>query len=105
MNLPRGSGSADGLAYGGRVETWVTDNVRVGVTGMAEETGAVNQNCDWRRCSVPVFLKAHMQRWNSPKAKDRALAQRFRPMVGCWLTTKLWPLVTDRPCVSKDMPT
>ncbi len=37
------SGSADGLAYGGRVETWVTDNVRVGLTGMAEETGAANQ--------------------------------------------------------------
>ncbi len=34
----------DGTAYGGRVEAWVTDNVRLGFSGMQEESGAGTQS-------------------------------------------------------------
>jgi hypothetical protein len=37
------SGDVDGYAYGGRVQQWVGDNVRVGVTGQSEKTGAADQ--------------------------------------------------------------
>ncbi|MEM6695044.1 MAG: outer membrane beta-barrel protein [Pseudomonadota bacterium] len=33
----------DGTAFGGRVEAWVTNNVRLGFTGMEEETGGGTQ--------------------------------------------------------------
>lgn len=33
----------DGFSYGGRVEAWVTDDVRLGVTGMQDETGLDTQ--------------------------------------------------------------
>jgi hypothetical protein len=32
----------DGYAYGGRAEAWVTDDIRVGVSGMLDETGATD---------------------------------------------------------------
>lgn len=34
----------DGLAYGGRIEGWVTDDVRLGVTGTSDDTGVAEQN-------------------------------------------------------------
>jgi hypothetical protein len=33
----------DGLAYGGRAEAWVTNNLRFGVTGMVEQTDIADQ--------------------------------------------------------------
>lgn len=33
----------DGYAYGGRAQQWLGNNVRVGVTGMSEETGSADQ--------------------------------------------------------------
>ncbi len=33
----------DGMAYGGRLEAWVTEDVRVGVTGMVERTDTADQ--------------------------------------------------------------
>ena len=42
------SGDVDGYAYGGRAQQWLSDNVRVGVTGMSEETGSADQQNDWR---------------------------------------------------------
>ncbi len=33
----------DGMSYGGRVETWVSDSVRVGLTGMVEQTDIADQ--------------------------------------------------------------
>ncbi|CTQ48081.1 hypothetical protein [Jannaschia donghaensis] len=36
-------GSLDGFAYGGRAEGWVTDQLRVGVSGLSEETGTADQ--------------------------------------------------------------
>jgi hypothetical protein len=37
------AGEVDGYAFGGRVETWVTDQLRLGVTGMVEKTDAADQ--------------------------------------------------------------
>lgn len=33
----------DGLSYGGRAETWVTDDLRLGVTGLVEQTDLADQ--------------------------------------------------------------
>ena len=33
----------DGFAYGGRIENWVTDDLRVGVTGQVEQTDVADQ--------------------------------------------------------------
>lgn len=43
----------DGYSIGGRVEGWITDDVRVGVTGMVEQTGTADQtvigaDLEWR---------------------------------------------------------
>ena len=35
--------AVDGLSYGGRAEAWVTDDLRVGVTGILDETGVADQ--------------------------------------------------------------
>ena len=37
------AGDVDGYAYGGRVEGWVTDQLRLGVTGMVEQTDTADQ--------------------------------------------------------------
>lgn len=37
------STDVDGFAYGGRVEGWVTDNLRLGVTAMVEQTDVADQ--------------------------------------------------------------
>lgn len=36
-------GNLDGFAYGGRAEGWLTDQIRVGVSGLSEETGTADQ--------------------------------------------------------------
>lgn len=33
------SGDVDGFSYGGRAEAWVTDDLRIGVTGLRDDTG------------------------------------------------------------------
>jgi len=35
--------SVDGYSYGGRAQAWVGDNVRVGISGISENTGAADQ--------------------------------------------------------------
>lgn len=37
------AGDVDGYAYGGRAEAWVTDQLRLGVTGMVEQTDIADQ--------------------------------------------------------------
>ena len=37
------SGDIDGFATGGRVEGWITDQVRVGLSGIVEQTGTADQ--------------------------------------------------------------
>ncbi len=37
------AGEVDGYAYGGRVETWLTDQLRLGVTGMVDQTDIADQ--------------------------------------------------------------
>lgn len=37
------AGDVDGYTYGGRVESWVTDRVRIGMTGMVEQTDTADQ--------------------------------------------------------------
>jgi len=36
------AGDLDGYAYGGRAEAWINDQIRVGVSGMLDETGATD---------------------------------------------------------------
>ena len=36
------AGDVDGFAYGGRAEGWITDNIRLGVSGMLDETGVTD---------------------------------------------------------------
>lgn len=36
------AGALDGYAYGGRVEAWANDQIRVGVSGMLDETGTTD---------------------------------------------------------------
>ncbi len=36
-------GNVDGMAYGGRAETWLTDNLRLGITAMSETTDTADQ--------------------------------------------------------------
>ncbi len=37
------AGTIDGYAYGGRVQIWATDSLRLGFTGMVEQTGLADQ--------------------------------------------------------------
>jgi len=37
------TGDVDGFSYGARAEVWATDNIRLGVTGLVEQTGAADQ--------------------------------------------------------------
>ncbi|PTX53841.1 hypothetical protein C8N43_3884 [Litoreibacter ponti] len=37
------AGAVDGYAYGGRVQVWATDNLRLGATGMVEQTDIADQ--------------------------------------------------------------
>lgn len=37
------TGSVDGYAFGGRAQVWATDNLRLGVTGMVEQTDIADQ--------------------------------------------------------------
>ncbi len=37
------AGDVDGTNYGGRAEAWLTDNIRVGATGMVDRTGFADQ--------------------------------------------------------------
>lgn len=37
------AGEVDGLAYGGRAQVWVTDDIRLGITGMVEQTDIADQ--------------------------------------------------------------
>lgn len=39
---PSGS-TLDGLSFGGRAEVWVTDNLRLGMTGQTDESGSADQ--------------------------------------------------------------
>lgn len=37
------AGEVDGMAYGGRLQVWVTDDIRLGLTGMVEQTDIADQ--------------------------------------------------------------
>lgn len=56
----------DGYAYGGRAQHWITDNLRVGVTGVSETTGPADQiglGADVElRASDITFLRAEIAR-------------------------------------------
>jgi hypothetical protein len=60
----------DGYVYGGRGQQWLTDKVRVGVTGMNETTGEADQRAygaDLQlRHSEKTFLEAEVARSSGP---------------------------------------
>ena len=49
-----GATSVDGYSYGGRVQGWLTDNIRVGATGHSEEKGTT----DLQVYGADILLKA-----------------------------------------------
>lgn len=64
------AGEVDGYSYGGRVQAWVDNRVRVGVTGMSEETGLADQKmvgADLRiRHSETTYLDAEYAQTKGP---------------------------------------
>lgn len=60
----------DGYAYGGRVQHWVNDKVRVGVTGMEESTGLADQQAMGAdvqiRHTETTFLEAEVAHSKGP---------------------------------------
>jgi hypothetical protein len=65
-----GIGNVDGYAYGGRIQHWLNETVRVGVTGMSETTGAAPQTgigADITlRYSADTYLRAEIARSHGP---------------------------------------
>ena len=64
------SGDIDGFAYGGRVEGWVTDQLRLGVTAMVEQTDTADQTAagaDVRyEFGTASFIEAEVARTDGP---------------------------------------
>ncbi|WP_274425108.1 TonB-dependent receptor [Chelativorans sp. YIM 93263] len=64
------AGEVDGYVYGGRAQHWLNDHVRVGVTGMDEDTGMADQRAygaDIRiRHSERTFLEAEIAHSKGP---------------------------------------
>ena len=60
----------DGYAFGGRATAWVNDNLRVGFTGMSENTGSANQEALAAdvlvRYSDLTYLEAEVARSEGP---------------------------------------
>lgn len=63
-------GDLDGYVYGGRAQQWLNDKVRVGVTGLSEDTGTADQKAygaDIKlRHSDNTFLEAEIARSKGP---------------------------------------
>lgn len=64
------AGAVDGYAYGGRAQHWLTDGLRVGITGMSEDLGQADQNAygaDVRlKRSENTFIDAEFARSSGP---------------------------------------
>jgi long-subunit fatty acid transport protein len=64
------AGTLDGYVYGGRAQHWFADKVRVGVTGMDENTGLANQQAYGAdiqlRHSEKTFIEAEIARSKGP---------------------------------------
>ena len=64
------SGDIDGFAYGGRVQGWVTDQLRLGVTAMVEQTDTADQaaaGVDVRyEFGTNSFVEAEVARTDGP---------------------------------------
>lgn len=64
------SGSLDGYVYGGRAQQWINEKVRIGVTGMNENTGLANQQAYGAdiqiRHSERTFIEAEVSRSKGP---------------------------------------
>ncbi len=63
-------GEIDGYVYGGRAQQWLNETVRVGVTGMSENTGLANQQAygaDLQiRKSEKTFIEGEFSRSKGP---------------------------------------
>ncbi|MGO4449868.1 TonB-dependent receptor [Phyllobacterium sp. TAF24] len=64
------AGDLDGYVYGGRAQKWFDDKVRIGVTGMNENTGLANQQAYGAdiqiRHSEKTFLEAEVSHSKGP---------------------------------------
>ncbi|CAN7214842.1 hypothetical protein LJR231_000649 [Phyllobacterium sp. LjRoot231] len=64
------AGTLDGYVYGGRVQHWFADKLRIGVTGMDENTGLANQQAYGAdiqlRHSETTFIEAEVARSKGP---------------------------------------
>lgn len=50
-------GDVDGYSYGGRAQSWIDDRVRLGFTGMVEETGNGANNADQEMLGVDLKIR------------------------------------------------
>lgn len=64
------TGTIDGFSYGGRIQAWINDKIRVGLTGMNEELGGAEQEMtgvDIRlRHSETTWLEAEVAMTDGP---------------------------------------
>ncbi|TXR49423.1 TonB-dependent receptor [Phyllobacterium endophyticum] len=64
------AGTIDGYVYGGRVQHWFADKLRIGATGMNENTGLANQQAYGAdiqiRHSEQTFIEAEVARSKGP---------------------------------------
>lgn len=63
-------GEIDGYVYGGRAQQWLNDKIRIGVTGMSENTGPANQQAYGAdiaiRHSEKTFIEGEFSRSEGP---------------------------------------
>ncbi|MDR6631857.1 hypothetical protein J2X72_000628 [Phyllobacterium sp. 1468] len=64
------AGTLDGYVYGGRAQHWFADKLRIGITGMDENTGVANQQAYGAdaqlRYSETTFIEAELARSKGP---------------------------------------
>jgi hypothetical protein len=72
------AGEVDGYSYGGRLQAWVDNRVRIGVTGMSEETGIADQ----RMAGVDLRIRHSETTW-----LDAEYAQTEGPGFGRTVST------------------
>ena len=85
------AGDVDGYTYGGRVESWVTDQLRLGVTGMVEQTDSADQTAtgidlrwelDERSFAEVEYARTEGPGFGSTWSEDGGLTIDTRPTAG-----------------------
>lgn len=87
------AGTLDGYSYGGRAEAWLTNNLRVGVTGMIEKTGTADQK---------AYSGDILYRYSEGTFAKLEYARTRGPGFGSSVSTDGGLLINDQPSASGD---